>query len=167
MATHAGMTTEEFSGIVRDWLATARHPTIGKPYTQVACQPMLELLVYLRACGFTTFIVSGGGVEFMPVFAEEVYGIPPQQVVGSTIKTHFELREGKPVLIRDPALEFFDESGQAGGDQQVHRAPCDRLFREFGWRSRNVTLDHARTSRRSPVVWTHRPSHRWRTRVRL
>lgn len=109
MATHAGMTTEEFNVIVREWLSTAKHPKLGRPYTKVVYQPMLEVLKYLCANGFSTFIVSGGGVEFMRVFAEEVYGVPPQQVIGSTIKTHFEMRAGMPVLVRDPALDFFDD----------------------------------------------------------
>src|SRR5690606_15763472 len=89
-ATHAGMTTDEFATIVKDWLATARHPTTGRPYTEMVYQPMLELLGYLRANGFKTFIVSGGGVEFMRVFAEQVYGIPPEQVIGSSGVQQFE-----------------------------------------------------------------------------
>src|SRR5207248_663501 len=100
MASHAGMTTDEFEKIVKDWLATARHPRFKRPYTELVYQPMLELLVYLRANGFKTYIVSGSGVEFMRPWAEKVYGIPPEQVIGSTIKTKFEIRDGKPVLIR-------------------------------------------------------------------
>jgi len=103
------MTTDELDTIVRDWLATARHPKTGKPYTKMVYQPMLELLRYLNNRGFATFIVSGGGVEFMRVFAEDVYGIPPENVIGSTIKTHFEMRDGAPVLQRDAALDFFDD----------------------------------------------------------
>jgi phosphoglycolate phosphatase-like HAD superfamily hydrolase len=109
MATHAGMTTDEFVAIARDWLATARHPKLNRPYTEAIYQPMLEVLAFLRARGFATFIVSGGGVEFMRVFAEEVYGVPPHQVIGSTIKTHFEMRNGKPILLREPVLDFFDD----------------------------------------------------------
>ncbi len=109
MATHAGMTTDEFVGIARAWLAKARHPKLNRPYTEAIYQPMLEVLDLLRARGFTTFIVSGGGVEFMRVFAEEVYGVPSHQVIGSTIKTHFEMRGGKPVLFREPVLDFFDD----------------------------------------------------------
>jgi phosphoglycolate phosphatase-like HAD superfamily hydrolase len=109
MATHAGMTTEEFAGIVRDWIATAQHPRFGRPYTELVYQPMLELLGYLRANGFKTYIVSGGGVEFMRVFAERVYGIPPEQVVGSTIVTEFRMKDGKPVLLRQPRLDFIDD----------------------------------------------------------
>ena len=108
-ATHAGMTTEEFEGIVKDWLATARHPTTGRRYSEMVYQPMLELLGYLRANGFKTFIVSGGGVEFMRAFSEKVYGIPPEQVIGSVGKQSFELRDGKPVLMKLPALDYFDD----------------------------------------------------------
>ena len=92
MATHAGMTSEEFERIVKDWLATAKHPITKRPFTEMVYQPMLELLAYLRANGFKTFIVSGGGIEFMRPWTERVYGIPPEQVVGSSIKTKFELR---------------------------------------------------------------------------
>jgi phosphoglycolate phosphatase-like HAD superfamily hydrolase len=109
-ATHAGMTTEEFSAIVADWLATARHPRFERPYTELVYQPMLELLAYLRERGFKTFIVSGGGVEFMRVFAERVYGIPPEQVVGSSGMVKFEMRpDGKPVLMKTAEVEFVDD----------------------------------------------------------
>ena len=96
-ATHAGMTTEEFAKIVSDWLATARDRRFKRPYTELVYQPMLELLAYLRANGFKTFIVSGGGIEFMRPWTERVYGVPPQQVVGSSIKTRFEMRDGRPI----------------------------------------------------------------------
>lgn len=108
MATHAGMTTEEFEKTVRDWIATAKHPKTGRLYTEMVYQPMLDLLAYLRGNGFKTFIVSGGGVDFMRVLAEKVYGIPPEQVIGSSGKLKFELREGKPVLVKLPAIDFFD-----------------------------------------------------------
>ncbi len=109
MAGHAGMTTVEFEQIVMDWLATARHPQLDRPFTELTYQPQLELLAYLRANGFKTFIVSGGGIEFMRPFTEKVYGIPPEQVVGSTIKTKFEMRDGRPVLVRQPELDFIDD----------------------------------------------------------
>ena len=109
MATHAGMTTDEFVLTVREWMAHAIHPKLKRPYTTAVYQPMLEVLSYLRSRGFSTFIVSGGGAEFMRVFAEHVFGVPPHQVIGSTIKTHFELRGGRPVLVRDPSLDFFDD----------------------------------------------------------
>ena len=115
-AASANMTTEEFDVVVNDWLATAKHPRTGRLYTEMVYQPMIELLAYLRANGFKTFIVSGGGVDFMRGFAERVYGIPPEQVVGSTGKLKFEMRDGKPVLIKLPALDFFD-------DKEASRSP--------------------------------------------
>ena len=138
MASHAGTTTEEFAAIVTDWLATARHPKTGKLYTEMVYQPMLELLAYLRANGFKTFIVSAGGIEFMRVFSERVYGVPPEQVIGTSIRTKFELRNGEPVLVRLPEINFIDDGegkpvgiqmhigrrplaafGNADGDQQM------------------------------------------------
>jgi phosphoglycolate phosphatase-like HAD superfamily hydrolase len=109
MAAHAGMTTEEFEKIVKNWLDTAKHPTTKRPFTEMVYQPMREVLAYLRTNGFKTFIVSGGGVEFMRPWAEKVYGIPPEQVIGSSIKTKFELRDGKPVIVRLPELNFIDD----------------------------------------------------------
>jgi len=125
MVTHAGMTTEEFEKIVKDWIATAKHPKTGKLYTDMVYQPMLEVLAYLRANGFKTFIVSGGGIEFMRPWTERVYGIPPEQVVGSSIKTKFELRDGKPVLVRLPVLNFNDDKGgkPVGINQHIGRRP--------------------------------------------
>ncbi len=109
MATHAGMTTVEFEHIVKDWISTARHPKTGKLHTDMVYQPMLEVLSYLRANGFKTFIVSGGGIEFMRPWAEQVYGIPPEQVIGSTIKTRFEMHDGTPVLVRLADVNFNDD----------------------------------------------------------
>jgi phosphoglycolate phosphatase-like HAD superfamily hydrolase len=109
MAAHAGMTTVEFEEIVKNWLATARHPERDRPYTELVYQPMLEVLDYLRANGFKTFITSGGGIEFMRPWVEEVYGIPPEQVVGSSIKVEFQERDGEPVLVRLPELDFIDD----------------------------------------------------------
>ena len=109
MATHAGMTTEEFEKIVTDWTATAKHPKTKRLYTEMVYQPMLELLAYLRANGFKTYIVSGGGIEFMRPWAYKVYGIPPEQIVGSSGKLKFELRNGKPVLLKLPAVDFIDD----------------------------------------------------------
>jgi phosphoglycolate phosphatase-like HAD superfamily hydrolase len=125
MATHAGMTSEEFAGLVRDWIATARHPKTGKLYREMTYQPMLELLSYLRAHEFKTFIVSGGGVDFMRVFSEEVYGIPPEQVVGSSGKLKFDIRDGKPVLVKLPEINFVDDkAGKPVGIQQfIGRRP--------------------------------------------
>jgi phosphoserine phosphatase len=125
MATHGGMTTVEFEQIVRDWIATAKHPRTGKLYTEMVYQPMLEVLAYLRANGFKNFIVSGGGIEFMRAWAEKIYGIPPEQVIGSSVKTKFELRDGKSVLIRLPELNFNDDKGDkpVGINQHIGRRP--------------------------------------------
>jgi phosphoglycolate phosphatase-like HAD superfamily hydrolase len=125
MATHAGMSTDEFEQIVKGWIAVARHPTTKKLYTEMVYQPMLELLAYLRANGFKTFIVSGGGVEFMRPWTEKVYGIPPEQVVGSSIKTKFELRERKPVLLRLAQLNFIDDKvgKPIGINEHIGRRP--------------------------------------------
>ena len=109
MTTHAGMTTDEFAQIVKEWINTAKHPKTNKLYKEMVFQPMLELLDYLRANGFKIYIVSGGGIEFMRPWTEEVYGIPPEQVIGSSIKAKFELREGTPVLVKLPELDFFDD----------------------------------------------------------
>jgi len=108
-ATHAGMTTEEFSKTVTDWFATAKHPKTGRPYTEMVYQPMLEVLAYLRVNGFKTFIVSGGGVDFIRAFADKAYGIPPEQVIGSQGKLKFEFREGKPALVKLPEVQFIDD----------------------------------------------------------
>jgi phosphoserine phosphatase len=130
MATLAGMTTDEFTKIVTDWLATARHPRFNRPYTELAYQPMLELLAYLRANGFKTFIVSGGGIEFIRAWAERVYGIPPEQVVGSSIKTKFEMRDGRPVLFRLPELNFNDD--KAGKPVAINEYIGRRPIAAFG-----------------------------------
>ena len=108
-ATHAGITTEAFTQAVVDWIRTARHPRFDRPYTDLVYQPMLELMAFLRVNQFKTFIVSGGGIEFMRPWAERIYGIPPEQVVGSSGVTKFELRDGKSVLIKEPKIEFIDD----------------------------------------------------------
>lgn len=125
MVSHTGNTTEEFAQIVNDWITTARHPKTGELYTEMVYLPMLELLDYLRANDFKTFIVSGGGIEFMRPWAEEVYGIPPEQVVGSSIKTKFEIRNGTPVLMRLPELNFYDdkEGKPVAINQHIGRRP--------------------------------------------
>jgi len=144
LTTHSGMTTEEYEKTAREWLATAKHPKTGRLYTQMVYQPMLELLAYLRANGFKTFIVSGGGVDFLRVFAEQVYGIPPEQVIGSSGKVGFELRGDKPVLVKLPEVQFIDDKagkpvgiyqhigrrpiaafGNSDGDQQMLEWTCD------------------------------------------
>src|SRR5207248_2458637 len=125
IVTHAGMTTAEFEQIVKDWIATAKHPKFKRPYTECVYQPMVELLAYLRANGFKTFIVSGGGIEFMRPWTEKVYGIPPEQVVGSSIKTKYEMRDGKPVLMRLPEMNFIDDKAgkPVGINSHIGRRP--------------------------------------------
>ncbi len=109
MATHTGMTVEEFNQISKYWLTQSKHPKFNRPHTELVYQPMLELLSFLRANGFKTYIVSGGGVEFMRPWTEKIYGVPPEQVVGSSIKTKYELIDGKPVLMRLPEIDFIDD----------------------------------------------------------
>ncbi len=125
MATHAGMTTVEFDAIVKQWIATARHPKTGKLYSEMVYQPMVELLAYLRANGFKTYIVSGGGIEFMRPWAERVYGIPPEQIIGSSGVLTFEMRDGAPVLVKQPKLDFIDdkEGKPVAIDRRIGRRP--------------------------------------------
>jgi haloacid dehalogenase-like hydrolase len=130
MVTHAGMTNDEFSKIVTDWLGTARDPRFKRPYTELVYQPMLELLAYLRANGFKTFIVSGGGIEFMRPWTEKVYGVPPEQVIGSSIKTKFQMRDGIPTLFRLPEVNFVDD--KAGKPVGINEAIGRRPIAAFG-----------------------------------
>jgi hypothetical protein len=124
-ATHTGMSVTEFHKIVSDWISTAQHPKFKRPYTKCVYQPMLELVGYLRANGFKTFIVSGGGIEFMRPWAEKAYGIPPEQVVGSSGKTKFEMRDGVPVLMRLAAIDFVDDKDgkPIGINEHIGRRP--------------------------------------------
>jgi hypothetical protein len=125
MATHSGMTVTQFQTIVADWIAAARDPRFNKPYTELVYLPMLELLAYLRANGFKTFIVSGGGIEFMRPWTEKIYGVPPEQVLGSSIKTQFEMRDGIPTLFRLPQVNFIDDKAgkPVGINEQIGRMP--------------------------------------------
>jgi len=129
-ATHAGLTTDEFDQVVKQWLATARHPTTGQPYTSMVYQPMLELLEHLRANGLKTYIVSGGGVEFMRAFAEATYGIPPEQVIGSSGKQKFELRDGSPALVKLAEIDFIDDN--EGKPLAIHKHIGRRPIAAFG-----------------------------------
>jgi phosphoglycolate phosphatase-like HAD superfamily hydrolase len=130
-ATHSGMTTDEFSRIVTDWLATARHPRFKRPYTDLVYRPMQELLAYLRANGFKTFIVSGGGIDFMRPWTEKIYGIPPEQVVGSSDVTKFQIGpDGKPELMKEPKVEFIDDG--PGKPVGIHRFIGRRPVLAFG-----------------------------------
>ena len=150
MVSHADMTTAEFETIVKDWLATAKHPRFDKPFTDLVYQPMLELLNYLRDNDFKTFIVSGGGIEFMRPWVEEVYGIPPDQVVGSSIKTEFDYNNGNPVIKRLPEMDFIDDgsgkpigihkfigkkpvfaSGNSDGDLQMMQWTASNTYKSF------------------------------------
>jgi phosphoglycolate phosphatase-like HAD superfamily hydrolase len=131
MATHAGTTTDQFAKLVSDWIATAKHPRFGRPYTDLAYQPMLELLAYLRDEGFATYIVSGGGVEFMRPWTERVYGIAPERVIGSSIATEFRLRpDGVPELVRLPKIDFVDD--KAGKPVGIHKFIGRRPLLAFG-----------------------------------
>jgi hypothetical protein len=124
-ATHSGMATDEFEAQVRAWIATARHPRFGRPYTELVYRPMLELLGYLRDQGFKTFIVSGGGAEFLRPWTEQVYGVPPEQVIGSQGKVAFELRDGMPVLVKLPQIDLVDDKAgkPVGIHKQIGRRP--------------------------------------------
>lgn len=130
MASHAGMTTDEFAQTVQRWLEKTRHPRFQRRYQDLVYQPMLELLAYLRANGFKTYITSGGGVDFMRVFAEEVYGIPPEQVIGSSIKTEYEYRDGAPAIVRLPEIMFIDD--KAGKPVGIQRHIGRRPIAAFG-----------------------------------
>ena len=130
VATHGGNTSDEFEQIVLDWIASARHPRTGRLYTEMVYQPMLELLDYLRANDFRTYIVSGGGIEFMRAWVEDVYGIPPEQVIGSSIETKFEMREGGPVLVRIPKVDFVDDN--EGKPVGIHKFIGRRPILAFG-----------------------------------
>jgi len=150
MASHSGNTTEEFEAIVKEWLATAEHPRFNRPYTDLVYQPMLELLNYLRENDFKTFIVSGGGIEFMRPWVEEVYGIPRDQVIGSSIKTEYDYNDGNPVIKRLPEVDFIDDkegkpeginkfigrkpvfaSGNSDGDLQMMRWAASNGLESF------------------------------------
>lgn len=130
MTTHAGMTTAEFETIVKDWIRTAQHPRFHQPYTACIYQPMLELLAYLRANGFKTYIVSGGGVEFMRPWVEQTYGVPPEQTIGSSIKTQFQMKNGVPVLMRLPDVDFIDD--KAGKPVGINKFIGRRPIAAFG-----------------------------------
>jgi len=134
MATHAGMTTAEFGRIVEDWIATAKHPQTGKLFTEMTYQPMIELLAYLRTNGFKNFIVSGGGIEFLRQWGERVYGVPPEQVIGSSIETRFEMRDGKPVLMRLPKLSFNNDKAEkpVAINQHIGRWPIAAFGNSVG-----------------------------------
>jgi phosphoserine phosphatase len=130
MATHAGITTEAFERLVTDWIAGARHPRFQRPFTDLVYQPMLDVLALLRAHDFKTFIVSGGGVEFMRTFSEAVYGIPPEQVIGSSIDTSYAVRDGRPVLVREAGLHVNNDKD--GKPVSINRHIGRRPIAAFG-----------------------------------
>lgn len=130
MATHTGMTSDQFAAVVADWLATARHPTLARSYPDLVFQPMLELLAYLRRNDFQVYIVSGGGIEFLRAFAEARYGVPPQNVVGSRVKTVYEVRDGVPSMVRLAEVDFIDD--KAGKPVGIHTAIGRRPIAAFG-----------------------------------
>ena len=156
-STHAGMTTDEFDKTVSDWIATAKHPTTGKNFLDMTYQPMLEVLTYLRANNFKTFIVSGGGIEFMRPWAAQVYGIPPEQVVGSSLKTQFEVRDGKAVLVRLAEVNFIDdkEGKPVGINQHIGRRPIAAFGNSDGDRQMlEYTQGHSGTTFQLLVMHT-------------
>lgn len=130
MATHAGNTTEEFESLVKEWIATAKHPRFNQLYTELAYLPMIELIAYLQNNGFKNYIVSGGGIEFMRPWTEKIYNIPPEQVLGSSIKTKFEIKDGKPVLLRLPEVNFIDD--KEGKPLGIHQFIGRRPIAAFG-----------------------------------
>ena len=164
-ATHTGITTDEFTQEVQDWIATAKHPKTGRLYTDMVYQPMLELLAYLRANGFKTFIVSGGGVEFMRAWAERVYRIPPEQVVGSSGKLKLETRAGKPVLIKLPEVDLIDdkEGKPVGIQTRIGRRP----IAAFGNSDGDLQMLQWTTARQRRPVRVAGASRRCETRIRL
>ena len=160
IATHAGMTNEEFEQIVRDWIAKARHPITGRLYTEMVYQPMLELVAYLRAKGFKTFIASGGGIEFMRPWTERVYGIPPENVVGSSAKVKFELRDGKPALMRLPEINFINDGPgkPVGINEHIGRRP----IAAFGNSDGDLQMLQWTMGGERPPLRPHRASYRRR-----
>ena len=163
MTTHSGMTTEEFDQIVRDWIASAKHPKTGRLYTEMVYQPMLELLAYLRANGFKTFIVSGGGIDFMRPWTEKIYGIPPEQVVGSSGKTSFEMRDGTPILMRLPEINFIDD--KAGKPVGIHQHIGRRPIAAFGNSDGDLQMLQWTCSGARPSLLSLRAPHRCRARM--
>jgi len=162
LATHAGMTTAEFETIASDWIKTARHPKFDRPYTDLVYQPMLELLAYLRASGFKTFIVSGGGIEFVRPWSERVYGIPPEQVVGTSIKTAFKIDKGVPVLVRLPAVDFIDDGAgkPVGINSHIGRRPIAAFGNSDGDFQMLQWTTAARDRRRFGLIVHHNDAER-------
>ena len=157
MVSHAGISTEAFADIVTAWISAARHPRFNRPYTDLAYQPMLELLDYLRANGFKTYIVSGGGVEFMRPWTESVYGIPPEQVIGSRIKTEFDIIDGRPVLLRLPEIDFVDD--KAGKPVGIHKHIGRRPIAALGNSDGDLAMLQWTAAGEGPRQWLDRGGH--------
>ena len=164
-ATHTGMTTEEFSATVSDWIATARHPVHRKPYTEMVYQPMLELLAYLRANGFKTFIVSGGGIEFMRPWTERVYGIPPEQVIGSSGEAEVRAARRRTGVVQLPEIDFVDD--KEGKPVGIQRNIGRRPIMAFGNSDGDLQMLAVDRRRHRSAVRATRPPHRCRARVGL
>jgi phosphoglycolate phosphatase-like HAD superfamily hydrolase len=162
---HDGVTVDEFERQVNDWISTAKHPRFGRRYVECVYQPMLEVLAYVRANGFKTFIVSGGGADFMRVWSERVYGIPPEQVIGSHGGAKFELRDGNPVLVKNTSTLFIDKGGEAGGYSPVDRPASRDVLRQQRRRQGDAGIhDH----QQPPRQFRDDPApHRCRTGIRL
>lgn len=154
-ATHAGMTTDEFADAARAWMENASHPVTGRPYTEMVYAPMLEVLTAFRAAGFKTYIVSGGGADFMRVFAERVYGVPPEQVIGTTGRVKFELREDGPALIKLPEVEMIDD--KEGKPAAIHNRIGRRPAAAFGNSDGDLAM----------LQWTAAGDAQHRARARL
>ena len=154
MATHSGMTEEQFNQSVREWLAIARHPTTGRPFTQMAFQPMLELLAYLHANQFKVFIVSGGGIDFVRSFSEPLYGVPPERVIGSSIKAAFEMRNGVPVVVKQTEIDLIDDG--PGKPVSIHRYIGQRPILTIGNSDGDLQMLQYTTIQRDPSDTTPR-----------
>ena len=157
VATHSGMTSLEFNQIVRDWITTAKHPVTGRLFTEMVYQTMLELTSYLRANGFKTFIVSGGGIDFIRPWTEKTYGIPPEQVIGSSGKTRFDMVDGKPVLVRLPDLNFINDGPgkPVGINQHIGRRPIAAFRNSDG----DLQMLQYTTGEAGAPLWSYRASH--------
>jgi hypothetical protein len=157
VATHSGMTSLEFNQIVRNWIATAKHPVTGRLFIEMVYQTMLELTSYLRANGFKTFTVSGGGIDFIRPWTEKTYGIPPEQVIGSSGKTRFDMIDGKPVLVRLPDLNFINDGPgkPVGINQHIGRRP----IAAFGNSDGDLQMLQYTTGEAGAPLWSYRASH--------
>ena len=165
MATHSGMTAAEFEAMVSDWLATTKHPRFDRLYTECVYQPQLELMAYLRKNGFKTFIVSGGGIQFMRPITEAAYGIPPEQVVGSSVVSEFQDKDGKPALVRMPKIDFVND--KAGKPVGIYQHIGRRPILAFGNSDSDMQMIEYTMAGDRQALGPLRSSHRCGTRVCL